>query len=318
MARSIRVEYPGAVHHVTSRGNERKRIFRSDADRRKFLALLGEAVHRFAWRLTAWVLMSNHFHLVLETPESLTLSDGMQWLNGTYAAWFNAKYKRAGHLFQGRFKSFLIEKEAYLLEVLRYVVLNPVRAKMVERPDDYRWSSYRATAGFEAAPDWLALDELVPWFGDDQWQLTYREWVAGAIGSEESLWDKLAHGIYLGTEAWMKTVRPHVESKLRSDAHPKTQRAVGRPAMAAIIDAVAKVFSISADEIRYRHGGSPRMVAAWLGRWEGWARLRSIAASLRLDSCGRASDLIRECEASLRGNPTLQANVDRVYEILAA
>ncbi len=302
-----------ALHHVTARGNERRRIFRSDADRRKFLELLGEAVRRFAWSLTGWVLMSNHFHLVLETPEHLTLSEGMQWLNGTYADWFNRKYERVGHLFQGRFKSFLIEKETYLLEVLRYVVLNPVRAGMVERPEAYRWSSYRATAGLEVAPSWLDLSALVPTFGDDAWQATYRAWVSEKIDSEECLWDQLSNGIYLGTHAWLKTVRVHVESKPRSDEYPATQRAVGRPAMTTIIDAVAGAFSITADTIRHSHGGAARMVTAWLGRWEGWARLRSIAASLRLDSTGRASDLIRECESRLRGNDELHALVDKAF-----
>jgi len=111
MARALRIQYPGAIHHVTSRGNERKRIFRTDADRRKFLELLAETIRRYGWLLSAWVLLENHFHLLLETPERLTLSDGMQWLNATYAEWFNKKYKRVGHLFQGRFKGFLVEKD---------------------------------------------------------------------------------------------------------------------------------------------------------------------------------------------------------------
>jgi putative transposase len=317
MARQLRIQFPGAIHHVTARGNERRRIFRSDADRRKFLELLAEAVSRFAWSLTGWVLMSNHFHLVFETPEHLTLSEGMQWLNGTYADWFNRKYKRVGHLFQGRFKSFLIEKEAYLLEVLRYVVLNPVRAGMVEKPEAYRWSSYRATAGLEAAPPWLDLNALVPLFGDDAWQTTYQAWVYERIDSEECLWDKLTNGIYLGTTAWLKTIRRHVETEPRSDEYPLAQRAVGRPAMDTIINAVATAFATNADDIRYGHGGEARMVTAWLGRWEGWALLRSIAASLRLDSSGRASDLIRECESRLRGNVALQGLVDKAFAILA-
>ena len=317
MARQMRVEFPGALHHVTSRGNECRDIFRSDEDRLKFLELLGEAVRRFAWSLTSWVLMSNHFHLVIETPERLTLSQGMQWLCGTYVGWFNRKYKRAGHLFQGRFKSFIIEKEAYLLEVLRYVVLNPVRAKMVARPEDYLWSSYRATMGLEIAPEWLDLKAIELSFGEESWQSTYRVWVDERVGSEERLWDQLMNGIYLGTTAWLKTVRKHVEIRPWSDEHPKTQRAVGRPAMATIVEAVAKAFRVPAKKVRHGHGGDARKVAAWLGLWEGWAELRSIAASLRLASCGRASDLIRECETDLRGNPELHAKVDRVYAILA-
>src|SRR6266576_423094 len=145
MARALRTDFPGAVHHVTSRGNERRPIFFDDRDREAFLELLGQAVKRFGWSLTAFVLMTKHFHLVVQTPEA-NLSRGMQWFNTVYAVWFNRRHERSGHLYGGRFKAFVIEKETYFLEVLRYVVLNPVRANIVSRPEDYRWSSYRATA----------------------------------------------------------------------------------------------------------------------------------------------------------------------------
>ena len=152
MARPLRIEFAGALYHLTSRGNERRNIFRSDRDRKAFLVFLGLTARRFGWSVTAWVLMSNHFHLVVQTLEP-NLSRGMHWLNGAYAGWFNRTYGRSGHLFQGRFKAFLIDKEAYFAEVLRYVVLNPVRATMVERPEAYKWSSYRATAGLEKGPE---------------------------------------------------------------------------------------------------------------------------------------------------------------------
>ncbi|MFZ2490164.1 MAG: transposase, partial [Thermoanaerobaculia bacterium] len=237
MARPLRIEFSGALYHVTSRGNERRPIFRSDADRRTFLDFLGIAVRRFGWSVTAYVLMTNHFHLVIQTPEP-NLSRGMHWLNGTYASWYNHKRKRSGHLFQGRFKSFLIDKETYFTEVLRYVVLNPVRAKMFERPDDYRWSSYRATAGLAPAPDWLDLANVHGCFGPDTAtaQREYRRFVLAKIGSDERLWDKLTNALYLGSEAWTKKIRRIVESRLRQDAHPRTQRAVGRPRMHAVID----------------------------------------------------------------------------------
>ncbi|MEO8219044.1 MAG: transposase [Acidobacteriota bacterium] len=124
MARQLRLEFHQAIHHVTSRGNERQAIFRDDVDRLAFLRFLGIAVARFGWVLTSYVLMTNHFHLVVQIPEA-SLSKGMQWLSGTYAGWFNKRYERSGHLFQGRFHSFLVEDETYLTEVNRYVVLNP-------------------------------------------------------------------------------------------------------------------------------------------------------------------------------------------------
>ena len=166
MARPLRIEFADALYHVTSRGNERRPIFRTIRDRQTFLHFLGVAAGRFRWSVTAWTLMTNHFHLVIQTAEP-NLSKGMQWLNGTYANWYNRIHERCGHLFQGRFKGILIDSETYFADVLRYVVLNPVRAKMCGRPEDYRWSSYRATAGLEAAPDWLNVASVYQLFGPD-------------------------------------------------------------------------------------------------------------------------------------------------------
>jgi putative transposase len=270
MARPLRLDFAGAVHHLTSRGNERRAIFRCDADRRQFLKLLGEASLRFRWCVTAYVLMTNHFHLVIRTPEA-NLSRGMHWLSGTYAAWFNKRHRRCGHLFQGRFHSFLVDEENYLVEVLRYVVLNPVRAKMVEHPADYRWSSYRATAGLAAAPEWLNLDAALELFGGSRAEAhrRYVDFVGMKIGSTERLWDAVVHAVYLGTESWLKRVRRIVESKVRSTDHPKTQRAVGRPRMAEVISAVAQACRTSAAVLRAQRGGPLRRLVAWIGWNEG-------------------------------------------------
>jgi len=310
MARAMRIEFPGAVYHITSRGNDRRDIFQDDNDRRRFLELLGEVARRFGWIVTAYTLMTNHFHLVIETPTP-TLSRGMQWLNGSYAAWFNRQHGRWGHLLGDRFHAFLVEKESYYLELLRYVVLNPVRAKLVERPEQYVWSSYRATAGYEAAPDWLKVGEIAALFGEaEEWRENYKSYVDEKLTCEERLFDKVERQIYLGTEEWVASMRKLVESKLRSDDHPRAQREVGRPKMAKIVDAVAAAFRISARDIRESHGGAARMLAAWLGWYEGLHRLRSIAAALRLRSSGRVSDLIAEAEEALRGDHQLRRVVD--------
>ena len=142
MARPLRIEYDGALYHITSRGNERKAIFRDDEDRKNFLDNLLKVDERFNWICHAYCLMNNHYHLIIETPDG-NLSGGMRQLNGIYTQYFNRRHKRAGHIFQGRYKAVLIEKESYLLEVSRYVVLNPVRAKAVETPEDWQWSSYK-------------------------------------------------------------------------------------------------------------------------------------------------------------------------------
>jgi putative transposase len=133
MARPLRIEYPGAVYHVTSRGNDRKAIFRGDSDRSNFLDTLDQVIHRYHWLCHAYCLMDNHYHLLIETPDG-NLSLGMRQLNGVFTQWFNRRYKRTGHLFQGRFKAVLIQKDSHLLEACRYIVLNPVRAKAVDDP----------------------------------------------------------------------------------------------------------------------------------------------------------------------------------------
>jgi REP element-mobilizing transposase RayT len=317
MARALRTDFPGAVHHVTSRGNERRPIFFDDRDREAFLEFLGQAVKRFGWSLAAFVLMTNHFHLVIQTPEP-NLSRGMQWFNTAYVVWLNRRHRRSGHLYGGRFKAVVIEKETYFLEVLRYVVLNPVRAGMVGRPEDFRWSSYRATAGLEPAPDWLdvraALDPFAP--RADLAAMYYQDFVAAKIGSPERLWDKLIHGIFLGSQRWARALREKVESKPRSSDHPKTQRAIGRPKMHAVIEAVSVAAGESAASIRAMRGGSLRRLAAWIGWHEGWITLRSIAAALRLRSEGHVSNLIRRCELEFAANRQLLVLLDRALATL--
>jgi putative transposase len=311
MARPLRIEFTGATYHVTSRGNERRDIFRDDADRYAFLAFLGQAVRRFSWSVTAWVLMSNHYHLVIQTPQR-NISRGMHWLNGTYAAWFNRRHDRVGHLFQGRFKALLIEREAYFAEVLRYVALNPVRAGLVQHPSEYRWSSYRAVAGIDAPHAWLDVTAALEPFGGsfDVACLAYRQFVLDGIGSEDPLWQKLIHGLYLGTESWAKEMRAQVEAKARSTDHPTTQRAIGRPKMHQVIAAVARVAGRTAEDIRTMRGDPMRSLVAWIGWYEGWITLRSIAAALRLRSEGHISTLIRKCDRMLSADRTLLGHLD--------
>jgi len=234
----MRVEYPGALYHVTSRGNGGCDIFNDDQDRLRFLSFLVEVHRRLGWIIYGWVLMSNHFHFVIETPEP-NLSEGMQWLVGNYASSFNRRHKRSGHLFGQRFSDRLIEKATYLHEVIRYVVLNPVRAGMVDRPEAYHWSSYRASAGYQAAPEWLGLAAIAPWFGEpESWQEAFRAYVDEKLTSTERLWDKCERQIYLGSEEWYKSVRKIVESRMWTDDHPYEQKKIGRPHMPKILEAV--------------------------------------------------------------------------------
>ena len=164
MARPLRIEYEEAVYHVTSRGNARDRIFSDDSDKEKFLEKLNSVIKRYNWLCHAYCLMDNHYHLLIETLDA-NLSMGMRQLNGVYTQAYNRRHKRPGHLFQGRYKAILIQKENYLLELCRYVVLNPVRAKIVKNPEDWKWSSYLATAGSIKKQEYLTIDWVLGQFG---------------------------------------------------------------------------------------------------------------------------------------------------------
>jgi putative transposase len=167
VARPPRLQLAGGIYHVTSRGNRRQHVFTDDRDRRRFLALLDHVANRLDWAGHAYCLMPNHFHLVMETP-SPTLSAGLQWLNGSYAQWFNWRHQKDGHLFQGRFHSVLVETDVHLLELSRYTVQNPVRARLCSSPIDWPWSSCRAMLGLTRPADFLMVGRVLDHFGPDR------------------------------------------------------------------------------------------------------------------------------------------------------
>jgi REP-associated tyrosine transposase len=167
MARPLRIEFPGAIYHVMSRGNAKQDIYLDDHDRRRFLETLWEVCERSDWQVWAYCLMPNHYHLLLQTALP-NLSRGMHDLNGSYSIAFNGRHQRVGHLFQGRFRALLVDRDGYFFELSRYIVLNPVRSGLCDRPEGWRWSSYRATAGLAAAPPRLAAGTVLDGFGPNR------------------------------------------------------------------------------------------------------------------------------------------------------
>ena len=231
MARPLRIEYDGALYHVTSRGNERKAIFRNDSDRKLFLDTLAQVNKRFHWICHAYCLMDNHYHLVIETPDG-NLSKGMRQLNGIYTQAYNKRHGRVGHLFQGRFKGILVQKDSHFLEVCRYVVLNPVRAKSTNHPPHHKWSSYQATAGGAQAHPCLTPDEILGHFAHRRAaaQEKYSDFVQDGIGSR-SIWEELEAQSLLGVEGFAEGLRHLVTEKQQILEIPKGQRFVGRPSL---------------------------------------------------------------------------------------
>ena len=235
MARPLRIEYPGALYHVTTRGNAGNRIFRIDKDREYFLDLLGFIIERFHWLCHAWCLMDNHYHLVLETPGG-NLSRGMRQLNGIYTQKYNWRYMKTGHIFQGRYKAILVDKESYLLELCRYVVLNPVRANIVRRPQDWKWSSYRSTAGRAKPSPWLTTDWVLAQFSKSRRraQRLYHQFVVEGI-TKETPWKELKGQIFLGDKGFIEECMRLLDASADLEEIPHLQRYAERPALVELL-----------------------------------------------------------------------------------
>jgi REP element-mobilizing transposase RayT len=225
VARPLRIEIPGALYHVTSRGNAREPIVVDDADRRMFLDVLGPVIERYRWACHAYCLMTNHYHLVVGTPEP-NLSRGMRQLNGVFTQRFNRRHGRVGHVLQGRFKGILVERESHLLELARYVVLNPVRAGIVGAAEDYRWSSLRASVGLADAPPWLSWEALIARFGS---RPRYLEFVREGLRAP-SPWSGL-RGAFLGSEDFAERMSGHLGSKAEQTEIPRRERLVCRESL---------------------------------------------------------------------------------------
>ena len=220
MARPLRIEYPGAFYHVMHRGNAGADIFESDRDREKFLEYICKAVERYEIKIHTYCLMTNHYHLLTETPHP-NLSQAIKWINVSYAAYFNRKRRRCGHLFQGRFKAILIDADEYLKHLSRYIHLNPVRARMVDLCKDYPWSSYPAFSGYAKVPEWLDTRWLLSIFGENQAKAKkrYRDFVESVQNEKiENPSKDIVGGVILGGADFVKWIK---QNYLKKDSEIK-------------------------------------------------------------------------------------------------
>jgi len=224
MARPLRIEFEGALYHVMARGNARGEIFLDDDDREAFIENLGRVCARFDWRVWAWCLMSNHYHLLVETIRP-TLSKGMREINGVYTQRFNRCHGRVGHVLQGRYKGVLVQKDTHLLELSRYVVLNPVKAGIAETAGDWQWSSYRAVMGKAAALDWLAVTETLKLFHAQRGpaRRAFARFVADGVNADDP-YDQIPRAGFLGEESFIEKVLDKVGKQPISAEVPKRLR----------------------------------------------------------------------------------------------
>lgn len=312
MTRPLRIEYPGAVYHITARGNARQDIFLDDADRDKLLNLLAKEIRQQGWLCHAYCLMNNHYHLLVETPEP-NLSTGMRRLNGTYTQAFNRRHQRVGHLFQGRYKSILVDKQSYLLELCRYIVLNPVRANLVEQAGDWSWSSYAASLGKAPRPQWLTTEWILSQFADQTVasQQAYADFVHAGL-TARSPWKQLRGQVWLGSDAFRKTMEQRLKESPRADIASASLQPT-RPTAAAILEAVCRDYHTSLDAITTRKHKTAYHSAVYLLRRAANLCLKDVATKFGI-SISRVSHIQRAVEDGPT-DTTLAALIKR-YNVL--
>jgi REP element-mobilizing transposase RayT len=252
MSRPLRVEYSGAYYHVINRGNNQENIFLNDRDREKFIEYLEKANERYSIVIHTYCLMSNHFHLLVETAEP-NLSVAMQWINVSYATYFNRKRGRHGHLFQGRFKAILVDADEYLKHLSRYIHLNPLRAKMVSSAAKYKWSSYGYFIGKKKPPEFIETDWILSGFGKNkkEAQKNYKDFVERVdIKTLESPGRQVSEGFILGDSDFVKWVKDNFLSKRKDNKEiPQLNKLKPKVNPETLVDAVCKEFGCSEDRI---------------------------------------------------------------------
>jgi len=344
MARPLRIDLRGGWYHVTARGNERRAIFRDEKDRVHFVELLADWVERFGLRMHAYVLMDNHYHLLVETPRA-NLSPAMQWLQVSYTVWFNRRHRRAGHLFQGRFHAVVLEAETAALEVSRYLHLNPVRVRRlgldktgqsrareglnpkpgaqqirerVERLRQHPWSSYGAYTGWKSTPTWLTAATVLAMHGRGALaaqQRAYRRCVEEALREvlAESPWERLEAGVVLGGRQFVERIRRGLTGDVREQ--PMARRLRVPTNWEAIVRAVERVKGERWDAFRDRYGDWGRDAALYLARRRGFP-LRDLAVKAGGIDYASAASAVRRVALRQSRDRTLAAFLQRINDEL--
>ena len=246
MSRPLRIDMENGLYHVTSRGWERRVIVDDDRDREQWFKLLDRIARRYDWRFYGWVLMDNHFHLFLKTPNA-DLSAGMHDLNSGYATWFNRRHKRSGSLYQGRFKAILVEDESYAWTLSRYIHLNPVKARMVKRPEDYAWSSYRHFLNGRGASEWLDWQTVLDQMGKNRSRTrkAYRDFVEQGIGGQvSSPFATVVENVLLGSDDWVEKMRTVLSHEKPDPNIPSQGRLAWRPSVESIEELTCQEFDV--------------------------------------------------------------------------
>ncbi len=319
MARPLRIQYPGALSHVISRGNARGWIVRDDTDREKRLDWLRRTVETYGWHLHAFVLMTKHEHLFVQTPEP-NLAAGMQYLNGSYTSYFNRRHRRSGHLFQGRYRGHLVEEQGCFLEVSRYLHLNPVRARIVAAPELWPWSSYAGYRMAQKTLPWVTYRSVLGEFARSEAEArrAYVRFVGVALeGKTQSPFASAAGGLLVGSAAFVERIKTLLGERPMDSALPQLEQLRPRVPIEQIIAAVALHFEIEAAQWKpgTRSDDASRAVAAYLARRHFGYSAADVATALGYRSHGGVRNALLRIES---GNANLLRTVKKLYRKLTS
>jgi len=316
MSRTLRIEIEGAFYHITARGNEKRPIFLVERDFTRFLGRFERICERYGVLIHSYVLMTNHYHLLLETPRG-NLSAALHDLNTAYTNYFNRKHDRVGHLFQGRYRSILVDKDNYLLELSRYIHLNPVRARMVKQPEAYRWSSYSSYLSSRSSPEWLRREDVLGQMDNNlgKGRRKYRQYVEEGLRREirDPLKEVIA-GIALGGERFWEGVRKRLEELKGGSEVPGLREGHCRTDVRMIVEKVASFYGVSEEKITQRghppHPGS--QVALYLARKKTELSLNEIAGFFGGRHYTAVSAALRRIEARRQQDPRLDRELSKI------
>lgn len=313
MARSLRIEYEGAFYHVTARGNERRAIFFTPADYKKFKHYLKEAQDKYRYILHSYVLMRNHYHLLIETPEA-NLGKVMHYLNSSYTTYINIKRKRSGHLFQGRYKSIVVDKDSYLLELSRYIHLNPVRAGVVEKPEEYEQSSYKSY--IKKAEGDISKKELIfSMISEDEGEARkkYRIFVESGIGKEvENPFKDVYGGIILGGVKFIKETLKKIERGQLGDEEVSNRRKIKAVKVEEILEAAKDYYGMSRGSEFGKETGDRRKIVIYMIKKHTGATNRQIGEYFGGLSYSAVAKIYDRFKRRLKEDRRLRRGVDKI------
>jgi REP element-mobilizing transposase RayT len=311
MARQLRIEFEGAFYHVTSRGNRRERVYFEDGDRKKFLEILKRTKERYGYHLHAYVLMDNHYHLILETPRA-NISQIMQNINTSYTVYINKKHRRSGHLFQGRFKSIVVDKDAYLGTLSRYIHLNPVRAAMVQKPEDHRWSSYISYIDSPEKNTIVDTADTLSIFSEKSRQAVkaYKNFMDSGIGTKDNPFDDVEAGILLGRASFKERIKALLDVRKDDEEIPQIKQLRNSIPINHVIQGCCNYYGKGREELLQRRSGQ-RAMAIYLSKALSGRKNIEIGSYFGIKGPA-VSNIVKEMEGRMESEKKMRKEVEQI------